>query len=817
MGHKLHEKLRFMARDDILLEAMPRKVLNRHWVWIALWYGAGILCARHLPGPVWLLAVCFGMGGVAVLFIPNRLPRRAHWGVAFLCLALGAALYGLRMPGVAPDALGQYALSYPRGRFELEGVVKTSPIYSADDEYTTFVLHVDRASRDEVTVPLPGRTVVRWTRPAGPVFAGTRVCVTGRLSPHLGTVNHGLGGIETFYRAQRVYSELNASGDAVALISVNRVSPRYWVACLRQDLHERLSRVIPPAVYPFVLGVWLGERSRLNHAIYQRFIHAGTAHVLAVSGLHVGIITLSLFFLLKLLRMPPRLRILLVMTGVAVFVLMTGARTATTRAALMICLYYMAELFGRERDSLSTIGLAGVIFLVWNPAFLFDTGFLLSFGSVAAIILFYPGLSRVFSWCPQPLRALVATSLAVQAVTIPIAAWHFNIVPLLGLLANLAVVPLLTVVLWLSLATSLLGVVLPAVAVLPGHALLPVIKAVEGANAAVLSLPGAYAVVTRPGLAAVFLYAASVGLLFPLLYDPLHRKRNAVLVGLLVLASLVAWNISWKRPGVDVLDVGTGDAIFVRTPGGTTLLVDGGDTSQYTDAGARVVAPFLHANRIKALDYVLVSHPDRDHIGGLFTVLKQFRIGTVLLGPEAKAPVPLETEFIAQCHHHGIPVKRLEQGDRIPMKGAEIQVLHPSRDWAARHTGNNNSVVLHLSWPGLSLLLPGDVEEEAETELLPHLAQPASILKAPHHGSPTSSSEAFLEKVNPTFAVASMQAAGARQTLMTPAMVRRYADHGITLFRTDWHGGVRIQPTRGGLHVQTARGMRGYCLKPVSL
>ncbi|HOH31612.1 MAG TPA: DUF4131 domain-containing protein, partial [Candidatus Hydrogenedentes bacterium] len=146
-----------MAREETLLESMPKQALNRHWVWIALWYAAGIFWAHRLPWAVWLLGPLFGLVGAAVLLFPVRLPRRSHWGIALLCLGLGMALYSLRMPKSTPDTLGQYALSYPRGRHAFEGVVKTSAIHIAGDEYTTFTLQVDRAFKGAETVPILGR------------------------------------------------------------------------------------------------------------------------------------------------------------------------------------------------------------------------------------------------------------------------------------------------------------------------------------------------------------------------------------------------------------------------------------------------------------------------------------------------------------------------------------------------------------------------------------------------------------------------------------------------------------------------------------
>ena len=805
-----------MKRDHDVVELMPRQVLNRHWVWIFLWYGAGIFLARHLRGfEFWLCAVAAGTG-LGLLWIPVTLPRRAYLGAALLCLGLGSGVYGLRVAGNTSDPLGRFALTYPRRQVALEGTVAGSPIFLSESEYTTFVLQVDRIVGGMEPGPLPGRAVVRWTRPDRPVLAGTRVRVSGRLSPHLGVVNHGVRGMEDYYRTRGVFSQVSATASAVQVLSVNAWSPRYWASRLRQWQHDRLSRVVPGEAYPFVLGVWLGERSLINREMFQNFVYAGTAHVLAVSGVHVGLISLALNFLLQVLRLPRRPRLVLLMAAVFVFALMTGARPATVRAASMICLYHSAELFKREPDPLSTLGLSGFLFLTWNPALAFDTGFLMSFGSVGSILLFYPGMSQWLAALPAFLRLPLATTLSVQVITVPIAAWHFNTVPMLGILANLVVVPLLSVTLWISLAVSLSMAVVTPLARLLGHALLPVVQVIETVNSAVIRVPGAYTQVLRPTLVALLFYGAALCFLFPMIYEARNRRRNGIVVVTLLLGSALLWRPLWQPAVVDFIDVGRGDATFVRTPGGTTFLVDGGDVSKFTDAGERIVAPFLYANGVSRLDYVVLSHGHRDHVGGLFHILDRFPVGAVLLGPDAGERAPLETAFIEQCQRHGIPVQRLQRGDVLPARGADIRVLHPRADWAAGASENDRSLVLQVSWPGFSLLLTGDVEEKAERELLTVLDRPQSVLKVAHHGSPTSSTDDLLAALRPSLAVASMQASGARSTLMTPAMTSRYEAHGIPLLRTDWHGGVRIRTSgNGGGHtVLTARGVRGYCLSP---
>ena len=803
-----------MAQKETLAEFMPKQVLNRHWVWIFLWYAAGIGTARHVAGAAWWVAAGSGIAGITVLFLPAAVSRRSYWGTALLFLSLGCALYGLRVSGHDGDALGRFALTYPRRQLVFEGSVSGSQIYSGHSDYTTFIFQAERVRSDDEWRALSGKVHVRWSKPTAPVHAGMEVRISGRLSPHLGVVNHGVSGMEDFYRAQGIFSHISTVGNSVERISVKRWSPRYWISVLRQQQHDRLARAVPESVFPFVLGVWLGERSQINQDTYQDFIHAGTAHVLAVSGVHVAIITFTLSFLLKLARTPRRLRALLVITGVLGFALMTGARTATLRAAMMFCLYYLSEFFDREPDPLSTLGLSGFLMLSWNPALLFNAGFLLSFGSVGSIMLFYPGLSRLLAFLPQPISGSLAMTLSVQVITIPIAAWHFNIVPLLGILANLVVVPLLSVVLWVCLVSGSVGLLLPPIALLLGHALLPVIKLIEWTNAAVVRFPGAFTTVTRPGLTALLLYAAAAALLFPLLYDARQRKRNAVLVPALFLLALLLWKPLGQPATVDILDVGRGDATFVRTPGCATLLVDGGDVTEYTDAGVRIVAPFLRANGVARLDYVVVSHAHRDHIGGLFAILEQFRVGTVVLGPEVLTPSELEKAFVARCREKNIPILRVQRGASSPLKGAEVRVLHPCREWAAGQREHDRSLVLELSWPGMALLLAGDIEEKAEAQVIQAVNQTGVILKVPHHGSPTSNTEAFLERTQPALAVASMQTSGSRSTLMTPGMVSRYEERGIPLLRTDWHGGIRIRADGQIYRAITARGMRGYSLRP---
>jgi len=802
-----------MRRDDTIIEYMPKRVLNRHWLWMFIWTSAGVLLALSAGpmAPVWAAAA--GVAGLGALFAPAPISRRSHAGAALLCLALGGALFVARKPDAGNDNVHQLALAYPVQRMVFEGYAANTRVYFQDSNYLVFEMRVTDDLRDGELHPIRGRALVRWRRADGPVFNGARVRVSGRLSPHLGAVNHGVRGAEDHYRSRGVFSAIHATGRGVEVLAPDYKNPRYWASRLRQWQSERLALVTPEAARPFVNGVWLGERSLIDDDEYQQFVRAGTAHVLAVSGMHVGVIALSLNFLLRMIRIPRRARLLLLMFGVFLFAMMAGARTATLRAMIMLMCYYSYEWIDREPDALSTMGICGFGFLVWNPNVLFEPGFLLSFGSVAAILLFYPGIVFLFSRLHRIPAASLAVTFSAQIFTWPVVAWYFHLAPITGILANVVVVPLLTVALWLSFITASLAAVSSSVAMIFGHALLPVITIIQWTNRAAGALPLAYTAVFRPSILALLLYGAAALYFYRALYDAKERRRSLIAMTALLVAAALFWRPASEGAVLDVIDVGHGDALFLRAPGGMTLLVDGGDLTEYTDAGKRIVAPFLYANGVSHLDYVAVSHSDSDHIGGLFHIIENFSVGSVLMGPEHPEATELETAFLERCATRNIPVRRMTPGDTIAAGATTIQAVHPPTDWAGSRKENNRSLVLYAAWRDFSALLTGDVEKEAEARLTETLNLPVSALKVPHHGSNTSSTEAFLRHIRPDVAVVSARAEDSRGPFIKEPVMERYRALDIPLFRTDRHGGIRIRSHHGNLAVTTARGVRGYSLK----
>ena len=219
------------------------------------------------------------------------------------------------------------------------------------------------------------------------------------------------------------------------------------------------------------------------------------------------------------------------------------------------------------------------------------------------------------------------------------------------------------------------------------------------------------------------------------------------------------------------------------------MLEQAGDRTPYSDLGAEVVAPYLWSQGVKHIDYLVMSHPDRDHVGGFFTLIDRFSIGAVLLGPVPSGR-PIEAELLTKCAAVDIPVRRVARGDSFDLDGARLDVLHPPRDWPHLDSANDASLVTRITWDRGSALLAGDIELLAEATLAQGDCK-ATVLKVPHHGSPTSSSLAFLAAVQPRQAIAS-RGTGHSRGPMAPEIADRYDRRAITLWRTDQAGGLRI-------------------------
>ncbi|MBC7324387.1 MAG: DNA internalization-related competence protein ComEC/Rec2, partial [Moorella sp. (in: Bacteria)] len=466
------------------------------------------------------------------------------------------------------------------------------------------------------------------------------------------------------------------------------------------------------------------------------------------------------------------------------------------------------EIMRRHRDFYTALALAALVILLFRPRSLFDSGFQLSFAAAWGIVYLYPlfddFLARLPAW-----RSYLVVTLAAQVSTLPLVAHYFGFVPLLSLPANLVSAGLVGAIVALGLAAFALALVSPPLGAIVFAALDPLTDLLLAFLDRLAGLPGITLPLAAPSSPAVVAFYLGLILLREialrrreprwLVLWQWHRRELA-LTALLALVTLAVYLYSPARPGelrVTFIDVGQGDAIYLKTPSGRHILVDGGGRPYGQgdfDVGERVVVPFLYRQGVRRLDVIVSTHADADHVGGLAAVVRELPVSLVVVPPLRGEIAAAYRPFLAQLNALGIPWQEAGRGATLDLDPAlRIQVLHPGREISGSNSdSNNNSLVLKVDYRDFSLLLSADIETEAMADIAAAgLDVRSTVFKVPHHGSRYGLEDKFLRKVAPQAVVFSV---GEKNNFGHPAaeVVHYWQERGIPVYRTDRQGAVII-------------------------
>jgi competence protein ComEC len=539
---------------------------------------------------------------------------------------------------------------------------------------------------------------------------------------------------------------------------------------------------------PLVDALVFAPNIDLDPALRERYARSGLAHILSISGLHVGFLAAWLALLLAKLRLPPRARM-----GTAGLILLgylwlIGFPAPALRAVAMLVLSDIARVRQRIVAPAGTLSVAALIVLLVDPWAMRAVGAWLSIAAMGAVIW----AGRAFRGRPLWLR-LVAPSIAATLLTAPISALAFGTVAPIGVLANLVAIPLSAVVVpGLALALALSWVakgIATLVAAGSGLGLALLDLVARGAAA----VPGGH-VTMMAGWQAAVLWAGVATLAWWLWRSP---RRPWLIAARIAFASTVLVATSLKDAfalddcvclTVHFLDVGQGDAAALRTPHGRWIVIDGGPRIPGDDAGRRVVVPFLRRHGVDRLAVAVATHGDADHLGGLPAVVEAVD-PEIVLEPGEPLGRPLYLEFLATVEASGARWHAARAGDRIELDGVVLQVLSPDTLWMRLPIDvNEHGVVLLVTYGNERLLFQADAGLPVEARLAGRVGR-VELLKVGHHGSRTATSDAWLDELAPREAVISV---GRRNRYGHPTaeVLGRLARHGVQVLRTDERGTI---------------------------
>ena len=584
-----------------------------------------------------------------------------------------------------------------------------------------------------------------------------------------------------------------------------------------------------------VLAILIGDRAGLDDALERRLQEAGTYHVIAISGGNIAIVAGLCVVLLRAFRVGSRISALLVIAVLAAYGFAIQGGSSVGRATVMAAIYFAARLWDHRTPPLNTAAITAAVLLCANPLQAVDPGFALTFGATLGILAGMSKLDGVvtLSGWRRASAALAAASACAEIALLPVSAYVFSRVTFAGLIVNFAAIPLMTIVQVAGMAAAAVWPSIPAAGVTIGWVAHIAVEGLIGSAGFVDWMPWLTRRLAPPSPVVVALYYASGLMLLALtprstqLAVRLRRDgndcqawaRQAVpAVAAAAFAACGVWIVTapsgppWASPQllrVTFLDVGQGDSAVVQFPNGRTLSIDAGGVAASTfDIAERVVSPAFWALGVRRLDYMSITHGDADHIGGAASLFRDFRPFEVWEG----VPVPPHgptRELRALADASGATWRTLQPLDRVSVGPADLLVHHPPiPDWERQRVRNDDSEVLEIRLGDVSFVFTGDISREVERSIAPGFVRaPIRILKVPHHGSATSSSELFLQALRPDIAVVS---AGRGNPFghPVPAVIDRYRGIGAAIYRTDQDGAVTVETDGTTVRVKTFMGRR---------
>lgn len=793
----------------------------------------GLCVSRAFPGgfTAWWLAALVGCGiGLPLLF---KFPRIGTVALLAGWMSLSTAWHDLCWSCIVPRDCSRLATDDGVSVRLVAKVIEPAWIVEKDQsapfwlppERTLVTLDCREFIADS-TEPVCGKLRLSLTGNRSELTCGDVISVVGKLRRPAEPLNPGDFDYRTWLKAQGVRAILHVeSPEAISVRKQESSVIDVW-GRMRQVLRQRARQLFVSSLSPETSGVaetlLLGGRRRLDDELRQAFVDSGMLHVLAISGVNVALLGLWITILARLAGASSRQCLIISVIGLILYAAVTDGDPPVVRATAMALIGAAAIWSGRRGPAVQIVSVALLAMMLIRPTDLFDTGAQLSFLSVLTISRTLsawqarkrqrsegelpPMPSAWPSWITGAGKLwweCTLVSLGIWLATTPLVAWRFQLISPVGLILNVALGPLIVVLMWAGYSFLIVGLIVPLAAApfaaLFDACLLGLIRSVTWAS----SIQFGHLDIASPPTWWMVGYYGGIGLLLVWGAGALPRK--------IAVRGLLAWTVIGLAAGLApssssglscrFLAVGHGLSVLMELPNGKTVLYDAGSMGDARRT-AKVVAQELRRRGRRRIDALILSHADADHCNALPELLREIPIGSVLIGPGfLDGDQPLPGEIVERCARHKVPVGLLAAGHRLMLHpDVGIHVLHPSEDFSSEKD-NPLSLVTAVEYRGRKILLTGDVEGDGLAALLRQPRYTCDVLLSPHHGSKAANPERLSHWATPQWVVVSTQDAAAEDRLADSyglsADVLATARHGAIEFLIDPHGELTVETFRG--------------------
>lgn len=773
-------------------------------------YITGIIYSKFIS-----INLIFLFSFIILLILISIISFVKQWNITTALLFLIIFLIGILNYNLNSNPIGANHIAnfIEDKKLTIIGTVLDKEYYS-NQEKISLKVEVSQIEREDYNIKTQGLILVNTYLGDCPYEYGDVLKIKGRLEKPIGQKNFGEFDYELYLAREKVFTYLNIWQEKdIQKIGENDSNFLVSFSLSARDKIKEITKQTLPQPYSYLLiGMLLGEKNFIPPHLKEVFTEAGIMHILAVSGLHVGIIAMALLALLSMLNLPKKLKLLTLILILIMYASITGFRPSVLRATIMFLLLIGGKLINRSRNLNISLFFAGFLILLLNPLILYDAGFLLSFIVTFFIInlspIFQELFSKIVAWIKNPL----AVSTAAWIGIFPLSAYFFTKVSIISIVSNILIVPLTVVAVILGFVTFFIGMASISLAGIVANINYLVLSLITLIAKSFSSLPFAFVYVAQPSILVIILYYLMVFFIIELFYIKILSqkiKKKAALIVLSITLLIISVQIFYPTDNLKVnfINVGEGDCILIEAPNKINILIDGGGTPQSDfDVGSKIVVPYLRRKGINEIDLLILTHPHLDHLEGLLPVLKEFKVGMVL-DSGLLCDISAYKEFISLIQKKSIPYHKAKAGDNFVFSNnLEIFLLNPlyDSDFYDESDFNNASIVVKLFYKNADFLFTGDIEVTAEKKLLvwQNILQ-SDILKVGHHGSITSTNLEFLDKVDPRIAIITV----GKNHFGHPSqkIIERLEDGNIQIYRTDEDGTIIIRTNGQEYWIRTLR------------
>lgn len=661
---------------------------------------------------------------------------------------------------------------------------------------------------------------------------GNKITIKGKFIEPNGQRNYGGFNYKEYLKTKGIYGLIDV--EKVNKVESNKNNDiSNFFNNISLNLRNTIDNMLEKEQASILKGLILGDTSNIEENVYEKFQISNMSHILAVSGMHISYIILGINIILKNKVGKRKTKYVIIMLLIF-YMLICGISPSMVRATIMGIIVTMSGLLYRKSDIWTSISLSLLIILIYNPFLIQNIGLQLSYLGTIGIILLYKNVFEILKSIKlknnkhqfnkkriiviSKIKEILSVTFSVQIIILPIVLYQFNFLGIYFILTSLITSIIVEPIVFLGIISIILYIIINPVGKI-FCLLLQILIDLLIKISDLSNLPYAKIYIPTPKIWIIVLYYLIIflsnyiysiyhkrninltqrrfrNLIELLKYKKRNSRLNYKIFIVFIIISIALYKLTPNNLEIYFVDVGQGDCTFIRTPTNRTILIDGGGSrSKEFDVGKKTLLPYILDRGYTKIDYVIISHYDQDHVGGILTIINELKVKNIIIGKQFEDSENYK-KFIEIVQLKKINVKVIERGERINIENDLcLDILWPdSKNKITENALNNNSLVFKLIYKNFSIMFTGDIEKIAEEKILEKIDNnllKSDILKVAHHGSKTSSIQEFIEKVKPKIILIGV---GENNMFGHPnkEVLERLKKMSTKIYRTDQNGEITI-------------------------